>query len=71
MKKLEDGLPPLLTADQVQQLTGLKGTSVGRLAIRGVLRSIRPGGVRAVRFDREEVLEWIAAGCPIPSKKRR
>jgi excisionase family DNA binding protein len=71
VKKLEDGLPPLLTRAQVMALLGCKGTSVYRLAVRGALRKVRPAGMRSVRFNRDEVLAWIEAGCPAPEKRRR
>jgi predicted DNA-binding transcriptional regulator AlpA len=55
--------PALLPARHVAALCGLSlATWHRRVADGSVPRSVRIG--RAVRWRREELLAWIAAGCP-------
>jgi len=63
--------PQLLTKLQVAQLAGIGVRSVERLTARGVLRVVRPAGMRCARYRRSEVVAWIEAGCPVPERARR
>ncbi|MEX0702456.1 MAG: helix-turn-helix domain-containing protein [Planctomycetales bacterium] len=54
---------PLLTAREVAQLLRLSDRTVRRLDSAGRLpRGLRIGGSK--RWRRDELLAWIAAGCP-------
>lgn len=67
--------PLLLTKLEAARLLGISRATLDRLAIRGVVRSLRPGGMRGVRFARAELERWVEAGCPraypSPRTKRR
>lgn len=53
----------LLAADEVAQLLAVSPKSVRRMDLVGRLpRPVRLG--RAVRWRHEEILDWVAAGCP-------
>jgi predicted DNA-binding transcriptional regulator AlpA len=56
----------LLAAADLAQLLGLSVRQVRRLDAAGDLPGRLTGGAlgRAVRYQREIVQEWIAAGCP-------
>ena len=55
--------PLLLNVTEVADLCGLSPKSIRRLARNGVLpRGLRIG--RSVRWRREEIEEWVSAGCP-------
>ncbi|MEX0701311.1 MAG: helix-turn-helix domain-containing protein [Planctomycetales bacterium] len=54
---------PLLTAPEVARLLRLSDRTVRRLDSAGRLpRGLRIGGSK--RWRRDELLAWIAAGCP-------
>jgi excisionase family DNA binding protein len=59
----------VLSRNQVAQLAGLSVRTIERLDAIGVLRGFRPGGRRAVRYHRNEVLRWIADGCPLRPRR--
>lgn len=61
----------LLSKRQAAELLGLGVRTIERLVSRGVLTAVRPGGVRAVRFERAKLLAWIARGCPEPPRRKR
>jgi predicted DNA-binding transcriptional regulator AlpA len=60
---MPDG-PLLLTRAHVAALTGLGVRTIDRLTARGILRRIRPAGMRCSRWLRSEVEDWIGKGCP-------
>ena len=54
----------LISAPEVAKILGISARSVWRLHSAGKLISpIRLGG--AVRWRRDEILRWIAEGCPL------
>jgi len=56
--------PVLLTSRQAARLCGVGERTLWRWAHSGSAPApLRPGG-RAVRYRRDELLAWIAAGCP-------
>lgn len=56
-------LPLLLTTHQVSELTSLGERTVWRYSRSGAMPNpVRIGG--AVRFRRDEILDWIEQGCP-------
>ena len=58
-------LPPLLTADQLSdQFKSVGRDRIYQLARRGEIPAIRLG--RAVRFTREAITVWLAAGGTAP-----
>jgi excisionase family DNA binding protein len=64
MQTTTERTPLLLTKEQVAELTGLGVRTVERLTARGVLRGVRPAGMRCVRYRREDVEDWVRRGCP-------
>jgi len=57
------GVPIALSADEVALLLGISRAHVWRLASSGRLpRPVRFG--RAVRWDRRNIQDWLAAGAP-------
>ncbi|MDP8930774.1 MAG: helix-turn-helix domain-containing protein [Actinomycetota bacterium] len=56
-----DGLPPVLTADQVAELLQMNTDYVRKLARDGRIPAHRLPHGRAVRFLREEVAAWLRA----------
>lgn len=56
--------PLMLDVAGVAKLTGLGVRSVERLLARGVLRKLKPAGIRRTMVSREEVVKWVARGCP-------
>ncbi|MFN7878064.1 MAG: helix-turn-helix transcriptional regulator [Pirellula sp.] len=56
-------LPRLLDVEQVAGMLGVSSRQVYRLADGGRMpRPLKIGG--SVRWDRQAVEKWIAAGCP-------
>jgi predicted DNA-binding transcriptional regulator AlpA len=56
-------VPVLIGAESVGQLIELSGRTVRRYRSMGKLPApLKVGG--AVRWRRQEILDWIAAGCP-------
>ena len=63
-----DQQPMMLTATGVARMLNCSPRSVYRLADRGLIpRPVRLGGM--VRWPAETVAQWIADGCPKPSKR--
>ena len=52
-------------------LTGIPKQSFLRLAGKGVVEKIRPAGMRRVFFRRQDLLDWVAKGCPGPERAYR
>lgn len=67
----DQATPLLIDAHEVARLTGLSWRSIERLRIRGILTGFKPAGVRAVRFRREDVVDWVRRGCPGGNSPRR
>lgn len=66
-KRLEAALPALLTSNQAAKLCGCGERTWWRWSRSGLAPApVKIGaGVRpAVRFSRDDILAWIAAGCP-------
>lgn len=62
-----DELPPLLKIKQVVQLTGIPERTYWRWSRCGLAPTpvkIGTGVKPAVRYSRDDILEWMAAGCP-------
>jgi predicted DNA-binding transcriptional regulator AlpA len=59
---MPDG-PLLLTRQQVSALTGLGIRTIDRLTARGILKRLRPAGMRCSRWRRADIEEWVADGC--------
>jgi predicted DNA-binding transcriptional regulator AlpA len=56
-------LKPLMSAAEFSETVSLSARSIWRLHSAGKLPApVRIGG--SVRWRRDEVLDWIAAGCP-------
>lgn len=62
--KLEETLPPLMTTGQTAKLCGCGERTLWRWSRSGVAPPPVKIGTSAVRYRREEYLEWIRAGCP-------
>ncbi len=56
-----DGLPPVLTAEQVAELLQMNTDYVRKLAREGSIPAHRMPHGRAVRFLRDEVAAWLRA----------
>jgi excisionase family DNA binding protein len=55
----------LLSAEEVAGLLGFSVRHVRRLDSADQLPApVRPGGGRAVKWRREDIEGWVAAGCP-------
>lgn len=62
--------PLLITVHDVATILGISVRSVWRLRDSGqIISSVRVGG--AVRWRRDEILQWIKDGCPRPPRKPR
>jgi predicted DNA-binding transcriptional regulator AlpA len=72
---LEAGLPPLLTTKQTAKLCGCGERTLWRWSRSGVAPppvKIGGGARAAVRYRRDEYLEWIAGGClPVDGRGRQ
>ncbi len=69
VKLIKTNLNELLTADEVAKMCGMSKSAFLRLANSGRA----PIGIkleRLRRWKREEVLAWIAAGCPTHGKRK-
>jgi excisionase family DNA binding protein len=65
---VETAVPELLSTAEVAKMLGAGQRSVWRWAHSGVMPApLRISG--AVRFRRNEILDWIDAGCP-PCEER-
>lgn len=67
-RALESTLPALLTSKLAAQLCGCGERTLWRWSRSGVCpRPVRIGsGIRpSIRFRRDELLAWIADGCPL------
>ncbi len=62
-----DGLPPVLTAEQVAELLQMSTGYVRKLARKGTIPAHRVQQGRAIRFLRDEVVAWLLA---LPSPDR-
>jgi predicted DNA-binding transcriptional regulator AlpA len=65
--KLENALPPLLTTPQAAALANAGERTLWRWSRSGICPEpikIGPGKQGAVRYRRDELLEWIRSGCP-------
>ncbi len=61
--------PALLTPEDVARILSCSPRTVNRLATSGrIPKPVRLG--RLVRWNRQIIDEWIAAGCP-PCRRRR
>lgn len=64
-----DGSPILLTAKEAWTLCRMKKTSwYKNLALKAIPQPVRIKGM--VRWRKDEILDWIEAGCPTQSKWR-
>jgi excisionase family DNA binding protein len=60
---LESTLPPLLTTPQAAKLIGCGERTLWRWSRSGIAPApVKIGGT--IRYRRDELLEWIANGCP-------
>ena len=68
-----DGLPLLLTTGEAAALAGIRERSWWRLSHSGRAPKpikLTPGKQGLVRFRRDEIEAWVAAGCPRVDEKR-
>ncbi|MFW6124616.1 MAG: helix-turn-helix transcriptional regulator [Pirellulales bacterium] len=66
-RRLEDMLPPAITTAQAAELAGVGERTWWRWAHVGLApppRKVGNGPKAPVRYIRDEVLRWIAAGMP-------
>ncbi len=71
MKKPDELVPLLLDKHQVARLVGLSVRTICRLTSRGVLKRIKPAGMRCSRWSREAIVEWVRRGCPDEDRRMR
>jgi len=60
-------LPKLLTAGEVAQARGLRLHRIYQLCREGLIPHVKIG--RSIRFSRQEVAEWLAAGGTASGEK--
>jgi predicted DNA-binding transcriptional regulator AlpA len=64
ISKTEGALPPLLTTKQAAALVACGERTLWRWSRSGVAPRPVKIGASAVRYRRDEYLEWIDDGCP-------
>jgi excisionase family DNA binding protein len=63
-------LPLLISVESVADLLGISPRSVWRRLSSGeMIEPIKIG--KSVRWRRQEVIDWVEAGCPIPVIERK
>lgn len=63
-----EGLPALLTIEQVAKLTGYTTRYLNRLCSDGLMpKKIHPAGGRTTRFKLVDIVTWIESGCEAPT----
>ena len=58
-----ESLPRLLTTEQTSTLTNIPERTLWRYSRSGIMPAPRKIG-HLVRYDREQILAWLATGCP-------
>jgi site-specific recombinase XerD/predicted DNA-binding transcriptional regulator AlpA len=62
--------PLLISVESVAELLGISPRSVWRRLSSGeMIEPIKIG--KSVRWRRQEVIDWVEAGCPIPVIERK